>query len=289
MFWRYARDRSVVARSIKTAGLVGTILVVINHGDVLFAGELAQQMDATRVWKIVLDVLRALLCRDICSGNGIEVFVESWRAGVVVLQARWFVAFVFALGTAAAAAQDVEEEVLVVGDRSLSSRAGTAAAVGTVDREALELIRHTHVSESLARVPGVWISRGSGQEHLTAIRSPVLTGAGACGEFLFMEDGVPIRPTGFCNVNNLFELNSEQAERIEVWRGPSSAVLGGNGLRGAINVHQRAAGAHTVQPGRGAVWLRAGAPFGASDGWRFRNRCIAGRHAYGRLPQSDRL
>ena len=37
-------------------------------------------------------------------------------------------------------------------------------------------------------------------------------------------------------MNNLFELNTEQAEAIEVWRGPASAVLGGNALHGAINV-----------------------------------------------------
>ena len=64
----------------------------------------------------------------------------------------------------------------------------------------------------------------------------MLTGAGACGEFLYLEDGLPIRPAGFCNINNLFEVNGEQAAGIEVWRGPSSAVLGGNALHGAVNV-----------------------------------------------------
>ena len=50
----------------------------------------------------------------------------------------------------------------------------------------------THPNELFDAVPGTWISRGSGQEHLTAIRSPVLTGAGACGAFLLLEDdGTP--------------------------------------------------------------------------------------------------
>ena len=31
-------------------------------------------------------------------------------------------------------------------------------------------------------------------------------------------------------------MNTEQAAAIEVWRGPASAVLGGNALHGAINV-----------------------------------------------------
>ncbi len=127
------------------------------------------------------------------------------------------------------------EEVLVRGDASLARRQGDLGSLGVVDQEQLDLIRQAHVSEALVRVPGVWISRGSGQEHLTAIRSAVLTGAGACGEFLFLENGIPIRPAGFCNVNNLFEVNSEQAAALEVVRGPGSALYGGNALHGAIN------------------------------------------------------
>jgi iron complex outermembrane recepter protein len=50
------------------------------------------------------------------------------------------------------------------------------------------------------------------------------TGPGSCGVFLFLENGIPIRPTGFCNVNELFEVNSEQAQSIEVLRGPAGVV-----------------------------------------------------------------
>jgi outer membrane receptor protein involved in Fe transport len=88
----------------------------------------------------------------------------------------------------------------------------------------------------MSRVSGVWLSRGSGQEHLTAIRSPVLTGGGSCGAFLFLEDGIPIRPAGFCNVNSLFEIDTEQARAIEVIRGPGNALYGSNALHGIVNV-----------------------------------------------------
>ena len=134
----------------------------------------------------------------------------------------------------AAGASELLEEIIVV--ETLGDRLGTAGSVGRVDAEALGEIRPTHIHEALVRIPGVWISRGSGHEHLTAIRSAVLTGAGACGAFLYLEDGLPIRPAGFCNVNNLLEVNAEQAAGIEVWRGPASAALGGNALHGAINV-----------------------------------------------------
>ncbi len=128
------------------------------------------------------------------------------------------------------------EELLVSGDATLQERLGSAGSISVLTADEITAIGATHVNEALARVPGVWVSRGSGQEHLTGIRSAVFTGAGACGEFLYLEDGIPIRPAGFCNINNLFEVNSEMAERIEVWRGPASAVLGGNALHGAVNV-----------------------------------------------------
>jgi iron complex outermembrane recepter protein len=116
------------------------------------------------------------------------------------------------------------------------ARESRVEAVSAIDSDAIALTGATHANEVLARVPGAWISRGSGQEQLTAIRSPVLTGVGACGAFLFLEDGIPMRPAGFCNVNQLFELNTEQAARIEVLRGPGAAVHGSNALHGVVNV-----------------------------------------------------
>lgn len=140
-------------------------------------------------------------------------------------------------GEASAPAADLTTIEEVVVRASVAQRLGELGSGDTLDAEEITAIGATHVNETMNRVPGVWITRGSGQEHLTAIRSAVFTGAGACGEFLYLEDGLPIRPAGFCNVNNLFELNTEQAGAIEVWRGPAGAVLGGNAVHGAINVH----------------------------------------------------
>ena len=72
--------------------------------------------------------------------------------------------------------------------------------------------------------------------YLTAIRSPVLSGPGACGSFLVLEDGLPIRPTGFCNVNGLFETFFEMSSGLETITGPASARYGANAMHGVINV-----------------------------------------------------
>ena len=127
------------------------------------------------------------------------------------------------------------EEVIVRAEASAAVRQGAVGSVATLHEAAITLTRPSHPNELLARVPGVWVARGSGQEHLTAMRSGVLAGAGACGEFLFLENGIAIRPAGFCNINNLFELNIEQAAAVEAVRGPASALFGGNALHGVIN------------------------------------------------------
>jgi outer membrane receptor protein involved in Fe transport len=155
-------------------------------------------------------------------------------------------AILLALGPAAApmaeAADAQLRPVTVTGTRELQPIRELAGNTSRIEHPAIERTRHTHVSELLYRAPGTWISRGSGQEHLTAIRSPVLTGAGACGGFLFLEDGIPTRPAGFCNVNGLFEINTEQADAIEVVRGPGSALYGSNAMHGSINVLGRVPG-----------------------------------------------
>ena len=128
------------------------------------------------------------------------------------------------------------DEVVVTARRREQPIADVAASITRLTPGEYGRLDVTHPVESLNRVPGVLLHRGSGQESLLAIRSPVLTGAGACGAFLVLEDGYPLRPTGFCNVNELFEVNTSQAAAVEVLRGPGSVVHAANAVHGVINV-----------------------------------------------------
>ncbi|MFM7784411.1 MAG: TonB-dependent receptor, partial [Gammaproteobacteria bacterium] len=132
-------------------------------------------------------------------------------------------------------AQELETIVVSAG-RSQQDVRSIPVSISALSAKELGLIGAVHISEALARVPGAWISRGNGQENLTAIRSPVFTGTGSCGAFYLAEDGLPIRPSGFCNANALSEVDGEQADRIEVLRGPGTAVHGANAQHGVINV-----------------------------------------------------
>lgn len=93
-----------------------------------------------------------------------------------------------------------------------------------------------HSNQLFQRSAGTWISRNNGQESLISLRSPVLTGAGSCGSFLTAADGIELRAPGFCNVNQLFDVDLAQAGRVEVLRGPATAVYGSNAMHGVINV-----------------------------------------------------
>ena len=124
-----------------------------------------------------------------------------------------------------------DEEVVV----SFEKNWNFSPSIENLSKEEISLINASHIKELFNASSGTWISRGSGQESLISIRSPVLTGSGACGSFLILEDSLPIRPAGFCNVNNFFEVSTNLSSSIEVLKGPASARFGGNALHGATN------------------------------------------------------
>jgi outer membrane receptor protein involved in Fe transport len=135
----------------------------------------------------------------------------------------------------ALAAAPLTEEVVVTATREPQPLLTLIGNTARIDSDQIALLGHTHVSQLGATAAGTWLARGAEQESLPAIRSPVLTGPGSCGAFLMLEDGIPIRPAGFCNVNQLFEVPTELASAMEVVRGPANALYGANGLHGTLN------------------------------------------------------
>jgi iron complex outermembrane receptor protein len=132
--------------------------------------------------------------------------------------------------------QQPTEKITVTASRASQNVLDVAGNISWLDDESLRLIEQQHINQAMVRIPGAWISRGNGQEHLTAIRSPVLTGSGGCGAFFIAQDGISLRAPGFCNVNQLFDANTEQASSLEVLRGPASTMYGSNAVHGVINV-----------------------------------------------------
>ncbi len=144
--------------------------------------------------------------------------------------------------TAARAAEQIPmmQEMVVTATGYGESRATHVSNITKIGSTVIDFTKAEQPSEILNQVAGVGIEQGSGVEHLTAIRSPVLTGGAGAGSFLYLEDGVPLRAAGFGNVNGLMESITEGAGAIEVVRGPGSALYGSNAEHGLINVLSRA-------------------------------------------------
>ena len=128
------------------------------------------------------------------------------------------------------------EEIVVTGTKSKTQIINETGNLSLISNEEINFISPDNPSNVLNRMPGVFISQGSGQEHLTSIRSPVLSGGAGAGSFLYLEDGIPLRSPGFSNVNGLMESNIEISERTEVIRGPGSVLYGSNAVHGLVNV-----------------------------------------------------
>lgn len=178
----------------------------------------------------------------------------------------------------------VLQEVVVTSTTGEVRRlAETPATVGVVSSAELRAARPAHPAEVMGQVPGVWMSVTGGEGHTTAIRQPKTTNP----VYLFLEDGVPTRSTGFFNHNALYEVNIPQAERIEVLKGPATALYGSDAIGGVINVESRAPAAGRTAEAyaeagafgwsrllasaggmRGGDGIRADLNLTQTDGWR---------------------
>ena len=173
----------------------------------------------------------------------------------------------------AVAAETFLDQVTVTTSRRAAALDDLAGNLSRLSQDDIRFLRVDHVSEAINRLPGLNIQRGNGQEHLTAVRSPVLTGGAGAGSFLYLEDGVPLRAAGFANVNGLFEAHSELAGGIEVVRGPGSALYGSNAVHGLINLL-------TPAPARGTAAMLEGS-WGSFDRGQLHMSASGARGAHG--------
>ncbi|WP_240914075.1 TonB-dependent receptor [Microbulbifer sp. SH-1] len=134
-------------------------------------------------------------------------------------------------------ADNALEQVIVTATREAKARSELAESVGVISEKELAHIAPAHPADALNRVAGVHVNNLGGEGHMTSIRQPIST----AGVYLFLEDGIPTRPTGFFNHNGLYEINVPQSAQLEVTKGPASALYGSDAIGGVINAVTRAA------------------------------------------------
>ena len=129
------------------------------------------------------------------------------------------------------------EEVTVTGTREGELKSETPATVDVISGKEIQSVKPTHPSQIMGRIPGVWVNVTGGEGHMTAIRQPLTTNP----VYLYLEDGIPVRSTGFFNHNALYEINVPMAGGIEVTKGPGTALYGSDAIGGVVNVLTRPA------------------------------------------------
>ena len=156
-------------------------------------------------------------------------------------------------------------ELVITATREPELLKETPASVSVLKADTIKLAAPSHPQQILGQVPGVAISVTNGEGHQTAIRQPISTNP----LYLFLEDGIGVRPTGFFNHNALYELNIPMAGGIEVTRGPGSALYGSDAIGGVVNVLSRASGPRPEMSLSSEVgsfgWLRELASFSTGE------------------------
>lgn len=138
------------------------------------------------------------------------------------------------------------QTVVVTGNREAALRTETPIAIAKLSARLIDETKPTSIYEVINKTPGVLMVNLNNEQHQMAIRQPMTTNA----YFLYMEDGVPIRPMGVFNHNALLEMNQFTVSSIEVVKGPVSSIYGPEAVGGAVNfITQRPTAVPTARIG----------------------------------------
>ena len=137
--------------------------------------------------------------------------------------------------------QNILDQVVVTANKTNEKRSEAPIAITTISKQTIEDAKAQRIDAVLNKVSGVYMVNLGNEQHQMSIRQPMTTRS----LFLYMEDGIPIRTTGVYNHNALLEMNLPAAKSIEVVKGPSSALYGGEAIGGAVNIITQSAPAYT--------------------------------------------
>src|SRR5690606_35242405 len=129
-------------------------------------------------------------------------------------------------------------EIVVSASREQQRRSEVPAAISTISAQTIEDTKAFGIDQLVNQVPGVFMSTSraaSNEQHMMAVRSPISTKE----LFLYLEDGLQIRPTAVFNHNALLEMNNTAIGRIEVLKGPASSIYGSEAIGGSFNLDRK--------------------------------------------------
>lgn len=137
--------------------------------------------------------------------------------------------------------------VVVTATRSALARERVPASVSVLTGEELRRAGIVSVAEALRRVPGIAVAQGGSYGAATSL---FVRG----GESKFTKvliDGVPVNDAG--GAFDFASLSTDNVERIEIVRGPSSVLYGSDAVAGVVQIFTRrgTSGSHASLSARG--------------------------------------
>jgi iron complex outermembrane receptor protein len=123
------------------------------------------------------------------------------------------------------------QNIIVTANREAALRTQIPVAISKLSARLIDETKANQVYEIINKTPGVIMPSYNNEQHAMSIRQPMGTSA----YYLYMEDGVPIRPLGIFNHNALLEVNQFAISSIEVIKGPVSSIYGPEAVGGTIN------------------------------------------------------
>ncbi len=129
---------------------------------------------------------------------------------------------------------DLDEVLVTSASREIQKRSEVPGSIATLTARTINETKAFGIDQLVNQVPGVFMSTSraaSNEQHFMAVRSPISTKA----LFLYLEDGLQIRPTSVFNHNALLEMNDISFGRVEVLKGPASSIYGSEAIGGSFN------------------------------------------------------
>ncbi|MCB0285997.1 MAG: TonB-dependent receptor [Calditrichaeota bacterium] len=123
------------------------------------------------------------------------------------------------------------EPMIVTASRDEQLRHEAPVSISALSVRQLDELKPTMLYQALNSVSGVYMVDLGNEQHSMSIRQPITLKS----LFLYLEDGIPLRPAGLFNHNALIEVNMSGLERVEVVKGPASSMYGSNAIGGAVN------------------------------------------------------
>lgn len=145
------------------------------------------------------------------------------------------VGFTLSLFASALWAQSTLEPVTVTAQRVEQPITQTVSSVTVLSREDIERGNYTSVAEVLRQVPGISINQQGGRGQTQSL---ILRGTPRSRHTLVLVDGVRLADST-AGQSSLEHLSVDQIERIEVVRGPRSALYGSDAMGGIVQIFTR--------------------------------------------------